>query len=357
MKRFYLRTILAGLTFLLVLVAGQSAVSEAELPEVVLTLGGQGAEDVAEGFADLLVPVRATESGLWLVNPRGLGTDDSEEEANIGVVYRHRLQDRDVIVGGNVYYDSRWTRYNNQFDQVGFGLEVLSEWVDARANYYLPEDDKELIDSSTETTGSSSSKTKWGTPFLNGRLIQQKGVKTTTITESTTLFENFEQAREGYDAEIGVKLPGLDERVEVRVFGGYYHFDSNFSGADDAEGFKGRLEVRALPALFLDAQVFEDKDLNGTDWLVGARLSLPFDMANLAKGKNPFAGACSRFDDAERGFDRRMIDMVMRDLAIRTEISGPIPTGMQMNSMSDKRGLLRTLGFVEQENGQEYIDR
>ena len=44
----------------------------------------------------------------------------------------------------------------------------------------------------------------------------------------------------------------------MRVFGGYYHWDGEFVGAEDVEGFKGRLEVRVIPAVYLDAQVFED---------------------------------------------------------------------------------------------------
>ena len=249
--------------YLLATISLFAAEAPSDLPQVALTLGAQGGEGEFEMLADVLVPVYLTESGMWFVNPRASFTDNDEEEANIGLGYRHLFAERNVIVGGNVFYDSRWTQHDNRFDQLGLGVELLTEWVDARANIYLPEDDEQYVDSYRDQSASRSVSESWGEPYATGQAIKQRGERRTTTKTTTYLFERFEQAREGWDAEVGVKLPGLEGIAEVRAFGGYYHWDSQYSGRDDIEGFKGRLEARLLPILYADAQVFEDKELNG----------------------------------------------------------------------------------------------
>lgn len=323
MRRTTFRIAPVFLVSVLLLMAGhlQSAVSQE--PSSAVAIGSQGGEGIAEGFVDVLVPLHATEQGLWILNPRGLVNDNDEQEINIGVLYRHLLPDRNVILGGNIYYDSRWTRHNNQFDQLGLGIEVLSEYVDGRANYYLPESGKERIDSFTDEVVETSTSRTYGDPYRDGGKFIQKGWEKTYITTTTILYERFEQAREGWDCEVGTILPVPQDNVEARVFAGYYHFDGDFPIQDDTEGWKARLEVRMLPNIYLDAQVFEDKELNGSDWLVGGRASLPCDFAKISEGGNPFEGAMAGGDTT---FNRRMMDMVIRDLAIRTEESGDQPT-------------------------------
>lgn len=307
-----------------------------EMPDGRFTFGGRAAEDEFEGFADVLVPVWLCRSGLWFVNPRGSSTDNDEEETNLGLGYRHILPQKKVILGANVYYDSRWSAHNNRFDQIGFGLEVLTGWVDARANWYRPEDDEELIDRREETSSSSqsssstqrstSSSTEWGNPYGRGNTILQDATTrtivttttrtTTTRTTVTQVFEQFEEPLEGWDAEIGVRLPFPSRFGEARIFGGFYSFHGDFT--ETIEGFKGRLEYRLLPALILDAEVYEDKILTGYDYALGARLILPFDLVDLSHGHNPFAGTRAGFDaSAERAFVQRLAEMVMRDPHIR----------------------------------------
>lgn len=325
--------------------AGYAAEEAADWPQVALTLGAQGGEGEFESFADILVPVYLTEKGLWLVNPRASMTDNDEEEANIGLIYRHLFEERNVIVGGNVYYDSRWTMHDNRFDQLGLGLEVLTEWVDARANLYLPDDDEELVDRFTDQTVQTSVKEYWDEPYATGHEIRQNGTRVTTRTTTTFLFERFEQAREGWDAEIGLKLPGIDDFAEVRVFGGYYSWESQYSGREDIEGFKGRLEARILPILYADVQVFEDKELNGTDWYVGGRINLPFDSQALANGDNPFAGAKEDMKRREQRFADRLFEMVIRDVKIQTEVSDYEEDleARQVDVDVDKQGIRDTL--------------
>ena len=154
-----------------------------------LTVGAEAGEDLFEGFGDVLVPVWVGESDLVLLNPRVAATDDDEQELSLGLVYRHLSPKGSVIVGGNVYYDSRWTRHDNHFNQLGLGLEMLTRWVDLRANYYLPESNEGLVDSFSETTvaGYTSTSADWLDPYAEGNAIEQDGTLITKTTSGSLL--------------------------------------------------------------------------------------------------------------------------------------------------------------------------
>ena len=293
--------------------------------EAALTLGVQGGEDSAAFYGDILVPLSIDDVSVWLVNVRGAGDDASENELNIGLAYRHLLSSKSIIIGGNIYYDSRWTESNNQFDQLGVGLELLSMWVDARFNYYLPEGGEKLADSYYYQSVNQRVDHEWDDPTASGNTIKQDGERVTSTTTSTYFYESYEHGREGYDAEVGFKLPVKAGLGEYRIFGGYYHWESEYTtdegsvSSSDVEGFKARIEARVLPVLSLDVIYYDDEELYDTEWIFGARLRLPFDFGLVAAGKNPFAGA---FGTESPDFASRRFEMVMRDLKIQTEQSG-----------------------------------
>ncbi len=285
--------------------------------------------DNVEGIGDLLLPVYSLRSGLLFLNPRTSFRGD-ENEMNLGVGYRHLLAERNMILGINAYYDRRETEANNRFNQAGFGLEFLSEWVDARANYYLPDGGKEKIITtvSGEPTEFSERSIDWDAPYGAGNAVYQRGLRVDSRTRVTpyTQFIQYEQGLEGFDCEVGVRLPipVVQDWSDVKVFAGYYRYDSDLSSVVD--GWKGRLEVRALPALLVDAELFEDDDLNGSSYYIGARLQAPFDLAAWSSRKNPFAGTLDGFKPTRRGgrpFDARLTEMVMRDPRVQTRLTEP----------------------------------
>ncbi len=336
-----------------------SALAEESVPPGNITVGGRYSEEQSSGIADFLIPLWQYESGQFFADPRFIPSENSEQEADLGVGWRHLFEDASLIAGLNAYYDSRWTTYDHHFNQAGFGVELLGVWVDARANYYLPENKDKLIDSyETESTKTATSTGggSWEKPYATGYAIQQDHVvevrKTTTTTRQ--LFEQFETASEGWDGEVGVQLPGIGRWAEVRLFGGYYDFAGAFDDGD-AEGLKGRIEIRARAALFLDAEVFENKDLNGSDYYVGARLQVPFEPANLARGKNPF----SRPAQKPEAFPSRLSEMVMRNPGIRMVESEPIEnvaarqvtTSTRSSTKTDDTAVLMTdVVFVDGRN-------
>ncbi len=315
-------------------VKAESSSSFSDLQPAVITLGARAWEEgSAEGIGDLLLPVYSTRSGLFFLNPRSSFRDE-ESEMNLGAGYRQMIGDHRMIAGLNAYYDRRETEANNQFHQAGFGAEFLSEWVDARVNYYLPEND--IKDAGkTESLDSYEYDARaydWDKPYARGNAAIQKG----TRIDSRILAQTYshvgyeEQAMEGFDCEVGVRLPIplVQDWSEVKLFAGYYSFDNDLSST--VEGWKGRLEVRAVPALLLDAEVFEDDDLNGSSYYVGARMQVPFDMGAWAAGKNPFAGTFAAFKPARRNaarpFDHRLTEMVMRDPRVQASVSEPTET-------------------------------
>ncbi|HBA84261.1 MAG TPA: hypothetical protein DCZ95_09235 [Verrucomicrobia bacterium] len=334
-RRLFLSFLSSALLILSCNVLAQDKPKEPELsatpdaaipwPAAEVTVGGQFQESESEGIGDLLVPVWTFSSGLIFVNPRATRTDRSSEEYNLGLGYRYLLPRAPVILGANAYYDYRDTG-EGSYNQGGLGLEVLSRWVDARANYYRPENQETTVGSATEQNveRSSSSRSEWGNPFAEDNdILQPLFTERSTRTTTTTLFyEQYQRAMEGCDGELGLRLPLplRPETLETRVFGGYYWFDADYG--DNVEGFKARAELRLLSSLFLDASWFENEDLTGSDYYIGGRFRVPFDLSALAKGRNPFAEMDSRFKRKAQPFASRLTEMVMRDPHIRTEISG-----------------------------------
>ena len=220
-------------------VADADLPADSDLPAGALTLGVRGGEDFMEDQLDLLIPIYMYgDCGVLLLNPRMAYTDNEEKELNLGAVYRHLLPEREVILGGNLYYDSRWSEHDEQFDQVGVGIEILTTWVDARANYYFPEDKTRVVETSERTTELGSTQHTDYTQWAEGNTIYERR-HTTTTTFLHEYFELIEGTLEGWVAEIDVRLPTPWDCIETRLFGGYYHFDPNID-TDPVEGWKAR---------------------------------------------------------------------------------------------------------------------
>lgn len=267
-----------------------------------VTLGGKFGEDVTAGYIDFLIPLFQGPNDLLFFDARVNGNDSSQEVYSFGLGYRHLFPDVEMILGANAFYDYVDSPYDFHYDQAGFGVEVLTRWVDARFNYYLPADDINVISShrSTETHFGGDTKT--------------------TVSR---LFERREAALEGFYTELGFLTPGLDRYFELRWFGGYYFYNNPFGG--DFEGFKARMEARLTRAITLDAEYWSDDHLaGGGNWMGGVRVSLPFEIGNIFQGRNPFEGACEYFKFGRREFKTRMTDMVWRSHVPQTVASAEV---------------------------------
>jgi len=281
-----------------------------------ISLGGEFSSHLQSVFVDSITPFWRPGNATVFLNTRNNYNDSHQYTSSYGLGVRYLVPDHDVILGANAYYDSIDSQFDNQFQSFGFGAEVLTHWVDARFNYYLPASDDIL----SHTTHSTSFQHTVTGPVQNGNLIQ---TTTTTRTRRQT-FQTFEAELEGWNAEVGFLIPGLDRYMETRVFGGYYHYNNPFG--HDYEGFKARLEAHFLPGVIGDVEWWDDAYLNGGHWTTDVRVSVPFSFFNLFSGRNPFEGAGEAFTPRQREFKERMSDMVVRSHRVKTVKSGQIET-------------------------------
>ena len=181
---------------------------------------------------------------------------------SLGLGYRQLFEVPEVILGANAYWDNFDTDNYNRINQLGFGGEILTHWVDVRANLYLPDQKRYKIDQtqSTTTSSTSSSSTQSFGQQVTSQTVGYQGYnifenisgfnvsQTTTTSEEiqTTHFSDREEAgMPGGDVEAGVLLPWLDRYADVRVFGGYYHYNNKFG--KDINGPESRLENTRPP--------------------------------------------------------------------------------------------------------------
>lgn len=292
-----------------------------DFPPGYITAGVQASQHNTGAFIDSV-------TGLWsprerdaflFLDSRYHYEDNGQFISSTGLGFRQMLANQSVIVGANAFWDRDHSQNGNDFNQLGLGLEVLTKWVDARVNYYLPDNDH------YETEGFS--RRERFTDFRDGAF----GTRSNTLT-----YHRYEAALEGLNAEVGVLIPGLDKYAEVRVFGGYYHYQNPFGG--DFDGFKARLEARVLPGVILDLEYWDDTALMGGHWTAGARVSVPFSLYNLVSGRNPFEGIGEQFTPRSREFKERLGEMVMRSHRIQTTTSGPELTSRRSQFEPSSRG-------------------
>ncbi len=280
-------------------------------PSGDITLGVQFSEKLSGVYFDSMTGIWASQNGgsFLFLDGRYHDEDNGQFISSSGLGFRQLVPGRDIILGANFYYDSIHSEHENDFVQYGFGIEMLTRWVDARFNYYLPENDRYEISRSSV----NRSRTEIG-----GGVVDH--------TEQRLDFKNFETSLEGYNAEIGVLIPGLDKFAEVRAYAGYFHYNNPFG--HDFDGFKARVEARVLRGVTAGVEYWDDTALMGGHWTASVAVSMPFSTYNLLTGKNPFEGAGEYFKRLPRPFSSRMSDMVERSHRIQTITSGNVSSGI-----------------------------
>jgi hypothetical protein len=162
---------------------GKSTVVKGETPVEEpsygrLTLGAKFAEDLQSGYVDVLNGGFLGPNTALFVNLRATFDDNSQQLLSGGLGIRHLFEDPGIIVGANVYYDYLDTAYGNSINQLGFGAEILTQWVDARFNYYLPENDRFLVRDFDVVSRDRST----GPEFSNGNSLQRNLTTSTTVS-------------------------------------------------------------------------------------------------------------------------------------------------------------------------------
>jgi hypothetical protein len=260
-----------------------------------------GTDDRTLFIMDFLLPVYRDDANIVFLNTKFTPDTDEAWETNAGLGYRRLVLDDKLVLGGNLFYDHRKTKYGSHFDQIGLGLEAMAELsgigLTTRLNYYQPLD-----------------KAKLGEDF--GYVFYGNGIYTAGIEEPMT----------GFDYEAGVRIPGISNYVETWAYaGGYHYFGSH---VPDVNGFSARIE--AMPTDFVRLGFeYRNDTINHDEYYGEVALEIPFSITNLVAGKNAFEGIGDVFTGS-RSLKERMTEPVHRDVDIvvaKDYLSGPDAAG------------------------------
>lgn len=223
-------------------------------------------------------------------------------EFNYGIGIRQLFLDS-FIIGLNFFYDKRKSPTHHFHYQRGYGFEFLSEYLDARFNYYDPVNKPRRLGSAQGFYLGSNGVMRW---------------------ETTA----YEEALEGFDFEIGGPLPV--KHLKTRVYTGASFYDSKIS--QDIRFFNIRTETRLTDWFLLDFSVkipdnhntFNDDDR--VYFTGGFRIEIPFELGNLFPKKNPI---CRNARNPK--LKQRLFQRVVRDLDIQTRAKENVDTHVEKN--------------------------
>ena len=289
-----------------------------------VTLGAKFSEDLQSGYLDIIQGLSTGPDHALFLSMRGTLDDADQQIFSAGLGFRTLLEDPGIIIGANVFYDYIDTPAGNSFNQLGLGAEMLSKWVDVRFNYYLPESGRKQ----TGTFTSSNTSTSTGGIYTAGGFTQRNVFQTT----STTVSKVFEEGIQGWNAEVGVLVPGVNKYFDLRLFAGAYGYDNPAGGR--FEGVKARAEARVTRNVTLDLEYWDDAELVGGNWVAGVRFSSAFDLGSLIQGKNPFRGNAAPVGSLRSRLD----EMVIRSHRVMTGGSQPEPGDTSTTSSTETVG-------------------
>lgn len=192
----------------------------------VLTFGAKGGSDRSLGEIQAMLPLWQGEQDFLYGDIQGRFSDNEESEGHFGLGLR-MLLDEEWILGTYAYYDLRKTLARNRFNQLTLGLELMSIDWDFRVNGYFP---NEGYKNSSINSGVS-----------NGTIV-------------TNSFQ--ERAYRGMSLEVGRRILrwGRFDTSEVRLFFGYYYFDTGATGFPQLDGPRTRVEYRNYELPFFGPQ-------------------------------------------------------------------------------------------------------
>ncbi|QDT54719.1 hypothetical protein Pan44_27540 [Caulifigura coniformis] len=176
------------------------------------------------------------------------------------------------VAGVHGWYDNYESNYGHNYQQATIGAEYLHQWLDLRANGYMPFGDRDnfigVVDPGTE--------------------LAFQGHDFGTIGRGQV-----ERSLAGFDAEAGVPLPVA---TFLRLYGGTYFLTAN---DNDTWGVRSRLEARVGQSSTVNFQVTDD-DRFGTNLNVGATIWYGGGATSPFKFQRDRSGAARRYDPVRR---------------------------------------------------------
>jgi len=236
-------------------------------------------------YLDYLFPLfySQDENTLVFFNPKQTWSHPHSDELNLGAGIR-QIFDDDYILGMHIFYDKKHSINKLWHEQIGVGLEYLSEPLDVRINYYHPiTDAKELSGTNFYSLGEIN-------------LIRWK---------------NLEEPLQGVDLEAG--FPILPEGANTRLYLGGFFYSSDY--ADDVNGFRARTETDIWKWLALDT-VFNLKPHGETEFICGLRVTIPLELGRMLSLDNPLETM-----PQPSYIKERLLERVVRDIDIQSQVT------------------------------------
>lgn len=213
------------------------------------------------------------------------------KEINLGLVLRHNYADK-AIFGAYAYFDHRTKANNFSISGLTAGVEILSKYIDARVNIYVPENKVHKIKHRNDSLHADS------------RFIYE-------LSGGHT----YESGSKGYDIEIGTPLFALSDSLNEKIGTKIHVAKYRFKGAktQEVKGTRFRLEQDIATVwlgddsykLHMNAETQFDK-VNKRQNFIGLGLKITFNDSQNAEKKNI------------NSLSHRMMDTIIRDVDIQT---------------------------------------
>ena len=303
--------------------AGKHAPREDKYLSPVISFTAKNSKHRNISEFNFMLPMIQAENSLFLSDIKIKADDRKNAEYNLGLAYRRNISDQ-YIIGMYSYFDRKTTFNDLLINQWTAGAEVLSNYIDVRANIYVPENKKKVISSASV------------------ELVRDK-------TRIYGLKKNAqeEHALPGYDIELGVPVFGggswLNEKLETKFYVTRYLFKKENIAKNI--GTQLRIEQPVFNNYF-NPQNLELKLSIGSNFTNKKKmdnfLGLSFRMA-LGENSSNFSKV---------GLKKRMLDTIVRDVDIVTSYQqfNSVPTPV---FLGDK--LIENVYFVGDTNNDKYI--
>ncbi|MDA1252797.1 MAG: right-handed parallel beta-helix repeat-containing protein, partial [Planctomycetota bacterium] len=204
--------------------------------------------------------------GIVFLNPIVHLDNFGNPAVNVGLGVRQLIDaGTPTVIGFSTWYDYRRSNLAEDFSQLSFSLEYLTDWIEIRSNIYIPDIGEDRRSLPNRFSGNS---------LLLGRA---------------------EVAMTGADVEVGTVLPAVG-RLQGRIAAGYYHFDDPDVTA--VTGWRVRSELAAHENLTSEVIVSDD-DVFGTTVVMRLSLQSIQDILNPPGGMEyPPVHSFRRGDDS-----------------------------------------------------------
>ena len=181
----------------------------------------------------LIFPIH-TDNNLWpFLDLRFHYFNNNEFSANGGIGVRYNADKQKIIYGLNVYYDYRSDHHQSlNFNQIGFGFELLWKQLDFRLNGYLPLEKEKTVKRSVFSDPSGE--------YISAR-------------------EQVRVALSGLNAEFGRSIVKVKNLTIYGAIGPYYYRANDFC---NTFGGQFRLNMRIAKYITLEGRVTYDHLFN-----------------------------------------------------------------------------------------------